>query len=209
MNYDENKILEEIESGYDLVVDKFSSTRNFFWPDLKFLDDYAKEGDRVLDFGCGNGRLLEILENKKIEYVGVDVSRELIEKAKEKYPKFEFSKIEAQESLPFSQDFFNVIFSIAVFHHFPASYQKKKLKELYNVLQPGVGIILTVWNLQEKYPGKKEVMIPFRDNEGNVFERYHYIFSEKSLQELLEQTGFQVEKCDTINKKNILIIARK
>ena len=203
-------ILKKIERGYDQMARKFSDTRKFFWRDLEFLSDYVQDGDKVLDFGCGNGRLLEILKDKKMEYFGVDVSAELIKLAQEKYPQYKnnFSKISAQGSLPFSPDFFNCIFSIAVFHHFPPDYQKEKIKELHGLLGPGGRIILTVWDLQEKYQ-EKEVFIPFRDNRGKTFERYHYVFDKKDLENLLKNIGFEVEKCDTIKKRNIFIIAKK
>ncbi len=204
------KILEEIESGYDRVAEKFSATRNFFWKDLEFLSNLVKRGDKILDFGCGNGRLLEILQSQKIEYLGVDVSGELIKRAQKKYPQWRanFRKIEAHKSLPFLDDFFNVIFSVAVFHHFPFEYQKEKIRDLYRVLSPDGKLALTVWNLQEKYEGK-ETEISFQDNKGNVFNRYHYVFDKEELKNLVEEAGFRVKKCDIINKKNILIITEK
>jgi len=220
MKIDENKILKNIETGYDQMADKFSSTRNFFWRDLSFIGDYAKAKDKIFDFGCGNGRILEILQDKNIQYWGADVSRKLINLAKTKYPQFKehFSKIEVEESLPFKENFFNLVFSIAVFHHFPPKYQKKKIKEIYDLLKPDGKIILTAWNLDQDnlIPSKKwetisekEAYISFQNNKGEKFSRYHYVFSEEDLRNLLEKAGFQVEKCDTISKKNILIIARK
>ena len=76
-----NRILSETESGYDQMAEKFSGTRKNFWGDLAFIADYIFDGDKILDYGCGNGRLLEILKNKKIDYVGVDVSQKLIDLA--------------------------------------------------------------------------------------------------------------------------------
>ena len=50
---------------------------------------------KVLDFGCGTGHLLEFLR-KHIgfngEYVGYDISTEMIATAKEKYPEIRFEK---------------------------------------------------------------------------------------------------------------------
>ena len=220
MDKNTRKILDEIEAGYDLVAEKFSATRNFFWKDLEFIADIVSSGDKILDFGCGNGRLLEIIGKRNIEYQGVDVSSGLVEKAKEKYPHFKdrFSKIEAEPSLPFPENYFNVIFSLAVFHHFPKEYQKIRLQELCRLLKPGGKIVLTVWNLNQEniLASKKweaisddEVYISFENNEGEKFRRYHFVFSEEKLKDLVEKAGFQVERCDTIDKRNILIIAKK
>ena len=82
------KILKETEAGYDLISKKFSQTRKKFWGSMEFIGEYAEKGDRVLDFGCGNGRILEILGGKNIDYVGVDISENLIKLAeKSAYPR--------------------------------------------------------------------------------------------------------------------------
>lgn len=43
-----------------------------------------KPGMKILDLGCGDGRWAKLLEDKKIKYVGVDFSKELIAKARSK-----------------------------------------------------------------------------------------------------------------------------
>lgn len=148
------KILKETETGYDLVSQKFSETRKYFWRGLEFISDYAKTGDKVLDFGCGNGRLLELFSDKKIDYSGLDISEKLIDIAREKYSDVNFFKISSlQTTLPFADDYFNTVYSIAVFHHFPSmKYREDVAKELYRVTKKNGHIVITVWNLwQKKY----------------------------------------------------------
>jgi alkylated DNA repair protein alkB homolog 8 len=149
------KILKETELGYDLISTKFSQTRKHFWRGLEFIGEYTKNGDAVLDFGCGNGRLLELVGNiENMRYYGADVSQGLVDIAKQKYPNANFSKISPiQTTLAFNPDFFNTIYSIAVFHHFPSKeYRENFAKELYRVTKKDGHIIITVWNLwQRKY----------------------------------------------------------
>lgn len=212
----------ELESGYDLISNKFSATRSFFWRDFGFFGSYVKKGDQILDFGCGNGRLLAFFKGKSIGYKGVDVSSELIRLAKEKYPDEEdnFLKITSHNTLPFPDDFFNKVFSIAVFHHFPKEYAEQMAKELYRIVRPGGIVIITVWNLwQRKKIGYiirslfnlnfKNIHIPFKDNRGNVFYRYHRAYTKSELGNIFKKAGFSIEKVDIINKKNILLIAKK
>ena len=89
------KILSELEHGYDSIAEKFSWTRAFMWRDLEFVKDLIKPGDKILDFGCGNGRLAGFLNNNYKEFIGVDISQKLIDIAKQKYcnEKTKFIKI--------------------------------------------------------------------------------------------------------------------
>jgi len=205
------KIAQDIETGYNLVAEKFSETRKYFWKDLKWISDEVKENDHVLDFGCGNGRLFEILKNKGIDYWGVDVSERLLEKAREKYPdiKDRFFKTSAQERLPFPGGFFNVICSIAVFHHFPPDLQKEKSQELYQLLNRGGVLIASVWNLMNENKPGSETYIPFRDEQGNSFERYHWVFDEAGLVSLFSRAGFSSIKCYLEKRRNWIVIAKK
>ncbi len=222
------KILLETEQGYDLIAEKFSETRKFFWRDLEFISDYTKERDKVLDYGCGNGRLLEIMNGKNIEYQGVDVSQKLIDIASQKYPGKKFQKISGFGTLPFPDNYFNVIYSVAVFHHLPSKQLRLQVtQELYRVTKPGGHIIVTVWNLW-RWPYIKDIIkscfnilingskldwndcyITFKNNQGEIFNRYHHAFTKRELKNLLITAGYQIEKYKKVKNKNLLIIGRK
>jgi ubiquinone/menaquinone biosynthesis C-methylase UbiE len=238
------KILKETERGYDSMAEKFSQTRKYFWRGLEFVGDYVKKGDTVLDFGCGNGRLLELFGGKKINYAGVDVSENLIKIAKEKYEdnaaEFDsdsesnsdmqhFSKITASQTiLPFADYYFNTVYSIAVFHHFPSEkYREDVANELYRVTKKDGHVIITVWNLwQKRYIknilrnwknkifGKSNLYwndcyISFADNERKKFQRFHHAFTKRELKTLFQKAGFEIEKCEIVGGRNILLIAKK
>lgn len=146
------KIIVDMEKGYDSIADKFSETRKFFWRDLAFIGDYAKAGDKVFDYGSGNGRILELFSAKPIEFTGADVSQNLVNIAAKKFMgNLKFVKIAGCASLPFPDNYFNVAYSIAVFHHLPGAEMRLKMaKELYRILQPGGRVVVAVWNLWQK-----------------------------------------------------------
>ncbi len=232
------KILRATEQGYDLIAEKFSATRKNFWSDLRFIADFTQKGNKVLDYGCGNGRLLEILP-QNIDYFGVDISGRLIELARKKYSntsnqiafqrKLNFQKISSSKViLPFENNFFDVIYSIAVFHHLPdKQYRFQILKELKRVLKPKGYLIISVWNLwqnpyykkiiqnwKNKFFGKSKLdwndcFIDFKDNQNKVFSRFHHAFSQRELENLFQKNNFQNIQIQKIQNKNLLIIGKK
>jgi ubiquinone/menaquinone biosynthesis C-methylase UbiE len=137
-------LLEKTREDYNLLAEDFSRTRSVVWEELKLLGKYILPGDKILDLGCGNGRLLQILGEKNIEYFGVDNSEKLIKIAKEKYlhppqvfgtQKFGRARINFQVAdalnLPFSDNFFDKVYSIAVLHHIPSTeFRLQFLKEI-------------------------------------------------------------------------------
>jgi ubiquinone/menaquinone biosynthesis C-methylase UbiE len=224
----EEKILLELESGYDFIADKFSGTRAFMWRDLEFLKDMVRPGERILDYGCGNGRLAGFLEGGYGEYKGVDISRNLIDIANQRYhsEKTEFIKVDSRfKRLPFEDSYFDAVFSIAVFHHLPSKkYREKLIVELNRILKLNGKIVITVWNLwqkrfwryhlkaaRDKLLGKseldwKDIYISFK-SEDKVFLRYHHAFMKHDLEQLLRKNGFEIESI-TVNH-NIVCVAIK
>jgi SAM-dependent methyltransferase len=67
-----------------------------------------KNGDTILDFGCGLGALYEYMSEKynKFGYVGVDINDDFIEKCKNKYPNVMFKTIKDINDVKLQYDWF-------------------------------------------------------------------------------------------------------
>jgi len=164
----------------------------------------------------------------------VDISKKLIDLARLQYPEIQenFSHVSSQDSLPFPDNFFNKVISVAVFHHFPVVYARERAGEIFRVTKPGGTIIITAWNLwQPKFRkylwdkkifwkklwkkkecggmGFKDILIPFKDNDGAVFNRYHRAYTKRELVKIFSQAGFLVTECYLANKKNIVLVGVK
>jgi ubiquinone/menaquinone biosynthesis C-methylase UbiE len=108
-----------------------------------------KVGDRVLDVGCGSGRLTLAAQGwvgENGEAFGIDPSPEMIEvarqNAKRAGSKAKFERGLA-ESLPFPDGSFDVVLNRLMLHHLPEDLKQRGLAEMRRVLKPG-GICLVV-----------------------------------------------------------------
>ena len=229
------KISEDTRRNYNLIADDFSRTRRNLWPELSFLKEYVENGDKILDLGCGNGRLAELFKDKEIEYVGIDNSEKLIELAKNRYAteKIRFIATDGV-NLPFPDSYFNKIFSIAVLHHIPSRELRLKfLSEARRVLKKDGIAVFTVWNLWQKKGIKfqikyfflkilglsrldfRDVLMPYAAKNAKVL-RYYHAFTKKELSNLFLKAGFGTDKAGLLSRGdekgdyyNYHIIAKK
>jgi len=141
---------------------------------LEKLAGEAPVGSAVLDFGCGNGRLLDLFR-AKIKYLGIDQSGKLVEKARENFAgkvwknppsgteaEFAAGDILAPEKIGvLKEKKFDRIFCIAVIHQLPGDEARiAALKNMKMLLNPGGRIVVSVWNLWRR-PEKLALIFKF------------------------------------------------
>lgn len=233
-----NYLIQKTREDYDKISGDFDRTRSYVWSELKRFADFAKDGDKVLDFGCGNGRLLEIFREKNVKYVGADFSLNLINLARNKYKmeidagKAEFIKLD-ELKLPFPDRSFDVIYSVAVLHHIPSVRKREELlAEFSRILKPNGKIIITAWNLWQwkylnlvfKYTIKKifgqsktdfkDILVPWKDASGkSSADRYYHCFTQRELKQIVKRAKFNILESGFFGgakgKFNIYVIAEK
>ncbi len=233
MDIDYAKYLSErTKNNYDLTAEDYARSRAFIPDDLKSLQRYADIGDRVLDSGCASGRFYEVLENKRVDFYGIDFSEKLIGIAKEKYPKANFRVADAR-SAPFPPDYFDKVYSISVLHNIPSGeFRLEYLREMRRVLKPGGRLILRVWDFWRRREGWElffkyaflklvgrsqldffDIFLPWKDSKGEtVAMRYFHCFTSVSLADLVRKAGFTIRESWTEGEKshsNIYIVAEK
>ena len=222
-------LLKKTQKDYNLIAEDFSRTRTRIWDEIRFLfDSYLIEGDRVLDLGCGNGRYYETVKRKGVDYVGVDNSERLIKLAQKKHPGVRFQTADAL-NLPFPDNYFDKVYSIAVLHRIPSrEFRSQFLKEVKRVLKQEGFLILTVWKFHKrkktslflKYTILKLIgrsKLDFKDifePWGKKIEKYYHWFSQKELTNLVKKVGFKIKEVGIVknergNRQNIYLIAEK
>jgi ubiquinone/menaquinone biosynthesis C-methylase UbiE len=188
------KIMKMTQDGYESIANAFSFTRERNWPEVELMvKKYVKEGFRTLDVGCGNGRLFPLLKNRGVTYVGLEQSERLLQICQDQYRRdtqdARFLRGSAAE-LPFEDGSFDVVFLLAVLHHFPLeNEQKKVLEEVYRVMKPGGIVIMTNWNLLRLTLHKKSVWQFWREKQrmkGREFQaKYGVSKDELSWQDVI------------------------
>lgn len=95
----------------------------------------------ILDVGCGTGALLElILEHlPDAKCAGLDLSPNMVQRAQDKLGNRANILLGDSQSLPFSNESFDVVVCNDSFHHYSAP--TAVLHEIYRVLRPG-GVFL-------------------------------------------------------------------
>lgn len=210
-NSEQNKLLKIVKDNYREIAGQFDVTRKkHVWPELELLAEKIHDGYSVLDVGCGNGRLLEVLGNKKINYLGTDNSEELIALAKKNYPSYNFKVVDILELDKALNEKFDLVISVAVLHHLPGqALQAQALQQLKKVAKNQ--IIFSVWkmwgnkkyqkflfkNIWEKIMGRSQlefgdILFPWKNSRGEVVsERYYHAFTKVELKKLLKKAGFK------------------
>jgi SAM-dependent methyltransferase len=213
------KLLEKTKKDYEKIAIGFDETRGHtphFRSDLEQLVGYVSEGNKVLELGSGNGRLYELLKDKKIDYLGIDNCAPLILKAKAHFPAAKFLVGDVldlsflKNVIPSIVEGFDVVFAIALLHHIPSKELRlKSLENIKNFLKPKGLFIMSNWNLYQpkyiskiiKYAGlvatKKiildwgDILVPWHTREKVIY-RYYHAFTRKEISSLIEEAGFTI-----------------
>lgn len=163
MNFETAKnIINLTHASYNNIATSFSDSRSDNWPEVENLvKEYAQDSSNILDLGCGNGRLIQLLKiYKNINYTGLDNSEKLIVEAKKKYA-FARRGVSPRHNLninfisdnilnlnQFESNSFDTIFMIASFNHIPSQeLQEKVMANLYRILKKDGTLVMTNWNL--------------------------------------------------------------
>ena len=106
------------------------------WETLKeLLPDFT--GKRMLDLGCGYGwHCIYAMEHGAASAVGIDISRKMLEVAREKtpYPQVEY-RCTAMEDMEFPKESFDIALSSLAFHYIESF--DKIAKKVNTFLKPG------------------------------------------------------------------------
>ncbi len=161
-----------------------------------------KNGEEILDLGCGTGGLAELIRLKGAQVTGIDNSPEMIEAAKQKYPLIDF-QLQPATGFTFDKKF-DAVFSNAVLHW--VLEKEKAVKQIYDCLKTngrfvaemgGKGNVAHIVNALKNALNKNGFS-------GISKKEIWYFPSLSEYASLLEQNGFRVIFATHFDRETLL-----
>jgi ubiquinone/menaquinone biosynthesis C-methylase UbiE len=161
--------------AYDLVIGllgrRGSRLRAMFADDLQL-----RPGDRVLDVGCGTGRLAMVFGDRVApggSVDGIDAAAEMIKRATGRASKHGMPvtfQVALAQQLPFPDVTFDAVACILALHHVADDDQLTAVQEMYRVLKPGGRLLIAEFGKAPRFPhlGIRRLR---RSIEGNMVDK--------------------------------------
>jgi SAM-dependent methyltransferase len=141
---------------------------------LKSLGADKHQFSKILDFGCGAGRVAGWFRDftANSQFYGVDIDDEAIAWCKDNL-EGEYHRDGALPPLSFSDSSFDFVYGISVLTHLDENYQKAWLCELHRVLKPGGWLFLSV-------QGEDKALHFLSPAQREIFKRDGFIYVKAS-----------------------------
>ena len=166
-----------------------------------------KDGDKVLEVGCGNGYYLSLLNRLgiKLKLTGIDNVQLALDDAKRFIADKKVKLIYADAArLPFLSSTFDKIVMSEVVEH--VNDERAVLKEAYRVLKPGGVFILTTCNIN--YPFLWDPINWFLQHLFNthiksgfwagIWNQHLRMYDKKEVEKLIKSTGFNLFQSENL-----------
>lgn len=224
-----NRLLEVNKSFYQNFAEQFSATRRRLQPGVQRILERIDPEARILDLGCGNGELARnlFLRGHRGLYVGIDLSAELLEQARNRIKpqaKFPAYFIQADLSSPgwdleLPVQTFDILLAFAVLHHLPGkSIRRRVLESVHSLLNPKGQFIHSEWqflnssrlqariqpwriiNLSDQQVEDGDYLLDWR--QGGLGFRYIHHFTLDELDSLAKEVGFSISETFSSDGEN-------
>ena len=96
--------------------------------------NYNKRNQKILEAGCGAGRILSYLHNKNYDVIGIDFIDNAISKIKNKYQNIR-AEVGDIINTNFDKNYFDTILAFGLYHNFEVDNVKKALLETKRILK--------------------------------------------------------------------------
>ena len=157
--------------------------------DRKMLDWLAeKSGGRgiICDMGCGPGQIARYLSDRNVEACGIDLSPEMVKKARQLNPQISFERGDMLALENVADAAFGGVAAFYSIIHIPRAGLHQALSELQRILQPG-GILLLAFHLGRDIVHMDEWW-------GKPVSLDFYFYEREEMKDALREAGFSLEE---------------
>lgn len=176
---------------YDPLV--AATTRGHVFKRELIAQAAVRDGDRVLDLGCGTGTLAVRVKQAVpgAPVTGVDADERMLSRARQKARKagvqVRWDRAMA-ENLPYADASFERVVSSLFFHHLQPNEKRVALREVYRVLAPGGELHVADWGRPDpllRVPFYAvQVLDGFANTRDHVEGRLGQFFKDAGLREV-------------------------
>jgi ubiquinone/menaquinone biosynthesis C-methylase UbiE len=188
--------IEKTKRNYDKVADFFEErTQEMQINDIDRFIEMVKTGKnpKILDIGCGPGRDASTFVKQDIDVVGVDISEEMLNIARNKVPEATFKKMDMR-NLYFNSETFDGVWSAGSLQHIPKSEMDDLLSNIHSILKDG-GIFFS--DLRE---GEGEILEETNDY-GEVIQRFMVYWQKDEFIQYLKDAGFEILSAKAVEEE--------
>lgn len=187
-----------VRATYERIADHFAATREYPWPEVESFCE-GRHAHRAVDIGCGNGRHTALLADHAERVVGVDVSRRLLDLARERAPEGSFLTGDAS-ALPLTDDCAELAVYVATLHHLPSrKLRRESLDEMARVLTPDGEALVSAWSTaHDAFDASADATEGFdTDVEwtlpgGETVPRFYHIYAPEEFDADIAASGLEV-----------------
>lgn len=183
----------DVQSGYDRIAEEYA--RRIYGElehkplDRRLLDRFAdsvRNAGVTCDLGCGPGHIARYLHERGVRVCGVDLSGQMIERARQLNPGIPFSQGDMR-ALPVQDAAWSGIAAFYSIVNLPPAVIVKGLHEMSRVLEPG-GRLLLAFHTGEDTVHREENLW----GSGVTIETN--LFRVSSITELMRTAGFEIDE---------------
>lgn len=169
---------------YNKIAQEYDKEFGNDYSDTPYVDKFLNylEGKKVLDIGCGVGNLTKYIMDKGFKVEGIDLSKEMLNIAKQKYSDIKFYEMNMKE-ITLRKKYDGIMLAYSLFH-----LTKKEVIEVlpkyYDLLNSNGKILLILQYGQ----GERIVDEPLKEG-LKIFINY---YSQDEIIEILKNNSFKI-----------------
>lgn len=192
MNYTSAEKRKIVKDDYNAIADTYDKC----YSDIDYCKTYINEfiagltGNKVLDIGCGGGKITGYLTQNGIDAIGIDFSEELLKIAKKNFPnsKFILADIYGYEH----ENQVDGIITKDVLFHLSDENLLAVLQKFRRLLKPN-GNLCIIMDMPKE--AGEQIFVEELNDKYQIY--YNYLTPEK-LRDLLLKTGFNIKSIQLV-----------